>query len=158
LGGQQAGAQAAEEEKAGAQEAMRDYKFRAFHDGEMLIDAARIGNALYWNNGLYFDLLAFKRENPAILMQYTMLIDNNNVEIYEDDIVVKFGGYTSVVMQHLGAFGYWGFGGDFIVFASNYHFDWVNNKSMNIEVIGNIHENPELVPDSKKERRGVRTC
>lgn len=116
-----------------------------------MIDAARIGNALYWNNGLYFDLVAFKQEIPPILMQYTMLIDNNNVEIYEDDIVVKFGSYTSVVMQHLGAFGYWGFGEDFIVFASNYHFDWVNNKSMNIEVIGNIHENPELVPDSKKE-------
>jgi hypothetical protein len=126
-------------------------KFRAFHDGVMVQNAIRLRNALYWDDGKCFDLLAFIQKTPAILMQYTTLIDKNDVGIYKDDIIVKFGGYTSVVMQHLGAFGYWGFGGDFITFANNYHFDWVNNKSMKIEVIGNIHNNPKLVPDSKKE-------
>jgi uncharacterized phage protein (TIGR01671 family) len=88
--------------------------------------------------------------NPitGILMQYIGLRDNNGVEIYEGDIVAKFDFqdpyFRSAVVRHLGAFGYKD-SGDFIVFAANYHFNWVNGKSEKIAVIGNIYENYELI-------------
>ena len=129
-------------------EKMREYKYRAYFDGEMLFNAVRLNNALYWNEGQSFDLLAFKQKNPAILMEYTSLRDRCNTEIYEDDVVAKFDFespyFKSVVVRQLGAFGYIS-SGDFIAFASNYHFNWNNNQSDKILVIGNIHKSPELV-------------
>lgn len=128
---------------------MREYKYRAFFEGKMLRNAVRIRNALYWNDGKGFDLFAFKQENPAILMEYSTLRDTKNTEIYEDDIVAKFDFedpyYRSVVVRHLGAFGYYDEDSGFIAFASNYHFNWVNGKSDEIVVIGSIYENYELI-------------
>jgi uncharacterized phage protein (TIGR01671 family) len=126
---------------------MSEYKYRAYFDGEMLYNAVRLNNALYWNEGQSFDLLAFKQKKPAILMEHTSLRDKNNTEIYEADVVAKFDFespyFKSVVVRHLAAFGYVNCG-DFIAFASNYHFNWNNNQSNKILVIGNIHESPEL--------------
>ena len=125
-------------------------KFRAFREEEMVYNAVRLRNVLHWEDagGARFDLLAFVQYTPAILMQYTGLRDRNDVEIYEDDIVAKFAlqepYFRAVVKRHLGAFGYIGVGEEFITFAGNCHFDWVGGKSMKIEVLGNIHENPEI--------------
>ena len=93
--------------------------------------------------------------------QFVGLYDRNNTEIYEGDIIAKFDfanpNFRSVVVRHLGAFGYisdW----DFIAFATNYHFKWVDGKSGMVLVIGNIHDNPELFDDfikDKKEYEGI---
>lgn len=115
-------------------------KFRAWHDGEMLYNASKVGNALYWDDGDCFDLLAFKQETPPILMEYTTLRDINNVEICECDNVIKFGASFGMVVRHLGAFGYMWVGTEFIPLAANYNFDWVDGRSMKIEVVGNIYE------------------
>lgn len=62
-------------------------KFRAFYDGEMLYNASKVGNALYWDDGDYFDLLAFKYDTPPVMMQCIGYADINNIDIYEGDII-----------------------------------------------------------------------
>lgn len=115
-------------------------KFRAFHDGEIRYNASKVGNALYWDDGACLDLLAFKQETPAILMEYTTLRDINDVEICEDDNVIMFGTSLGKVVRHLGAFGYMWLGDIFIPFAANHNFDWVDGASTKIEVVGNVYE------------------
>jgi hypothetical protein len=120
---------------------MDEIKFRAWD---------RLNKEMYPNpfNGRIGELNdTFAHPGNWTYLQYTGLNDRNGMEIYEGDIVAKFDFqdpyFRSVVLRHLGAFGYLSYG-DFIAFASNYHFEWANGKSNTILVIGNIYENPEL--------------
>ena len=77
------------------------------------------------------------------LMQYTGLKDKNGVEIYEGDIVRKLKinnekEITGVVVYH------------HLEYTTNPTYDYKINSVLDytqeiIEVIGNIHENPELL-------------
>ena len=77
-----------------------------------------------------------------ILMQYTGLKDKNGKEIYEGDIVQGEKDFVKGVVQ-FNESGYWMVMGHHEL--SNF-FEW---DSINFEVIGNIHENPELMETKK---------
>lgn len=119
-------------------------KFRAFYDEMMVHNAAKVGNALYWNDGKCFDAFAFKQRNPAILMQCIGLKDMNNVDIYESDRVLVFGFGQGTVIWKVAAFGYMLHNGTFVSFWDNHNFNWTDDKSMEIKVVGNIYEDSEL--------------
>ncbi len=135
---------------------MRELKFRAY-DGEKMYDAMPIIDfKVYEINGI-------------ALMQYTGLKDKNGKEIFEGDIV------KTTVGRHL----WWylvttdsNFGGNNLYLITRYrnfrHIDvedeiewgdfFVNecrdtlteyNANKNLEVIGNIYENPELLKEKK---------
>ncbi|NFH34503.1 hypothetical protein FDC49_19395 [Clostridium sporogenes] len=74
-----------------------------------------------------------------IIMQYTGLKDKNGVEIYEGDIVKIVSKVTGLFTKGKVVQGY----GCFLV-----QYDWNTHllcEFHNIEVIGNIYANPELV-------------
>lgn len=137
---------------------MRDIKFRAWKsdgiDSEMFRDIAFID----WNRNLIG--LNYKLSKKAtrldkdcldsfVLEQYTGLLDNNGKEIYEGDIV-RYSeedgrSFTSPVTYQEE----W----DYPAFDIDFPKEWLiegnaisEGVSYNkIEVIGNIHENPELL-------------
>ena len=123
---------------------MRDIKFRAWMKKQwMAHDVFPVG-----------DTLAEMDDTPAmicllkdvILMQYTGLKDKDGVEIYEGDVLRQLGSENETVAE-----------GDvewLDMSLSGWYIDGDINDSLgdinynyDIEVIGNIHQNPELIGD-----------
>ena len=118
---------------------LREIKFRAW-DGERLRDVWSLG----WIDGEMDYISTPKHNGPAEefkLMQYTGLKDKNGREIYESDIVasVKYGKGYEVVYYSQGFWLRW------IAEGGKSPLWW---ESEDIEVIGNIYENPELLQKS----------
>jgi uncharacterized phage protein (TIGR01671 family) len=72
------------------------------------------------------------------VMQYTGLKDKNGKEIYEGD-VVNFEGITNYEIKFIR-------GGFAVDFKDGHRY---LGQFANPEIIGNIYENPELLPQSK---------
>lgn len=131
---------------------MREIKFRAWDTtNKKMIQVRQIiipdGNNEYGVQEIAVSGLKFGT-NPSHwliappLMQYTGLKDKNGKEIYEGDIVAHlvYGGNYKVVYS-----------------CDNTGYDLVNTNlrsmhltskcQVNIEVIGNIYENPELLEE-----------
>lgn len=134
----------------------RVIKFRAFINGKMLPIAilhntphpARVLDMDFSTNNVNATLMP----KETSVMQFTGLYDKNGNEIYEGDIVkaafmhhgnpgIEFTAYI-IYNEHIGSFriAYNSLGGgsqDEIYFRYQ------------VEVIGNIHENPELLKQTK---------
>lgn len=123
---------------------MRPIKFRAWHKKlkVMLPDVGvNKGEVLY--DGRWY------RKDEIVLMQYTGLKDRNGREIYEGDIVKLTNWIGSIGVVEWGRFA------KFIIDAecsnggifdfTNLIFEEVSNSIKNLEVIGNIYKNPEML-------------
>lgn len=119
---------------------MREIKFRAWFNGQMYDDA-------YINK---YTLRHWIDSIKCPVMQFTGMKDKNRREIYEGDILkitdpydegstvtdVYFTG-GGFIIQWDGAFN----GGD----ADLTTIGWAMDSDFTFEVIGNIHENPDLL-------------
>jgi uncharacterized phage protein (TIGR01671 family) len=115
----------------------REIKFRVWdkEEGMIYINSSTDTHVL---GGEYAYEIISSGEYPT--MQYTGLKDKNGVEVYEGDVVKVNGEYMEVYFKD----GYFGWGWEH---EGVYSFDPFGVEE--IEVIGNIYENPELVNFSK---------
>lgn len=120
----------------------REIKFRAWHK-----DARRNGEGSMLFPGDEFgtkhplDCCRYAQEGqPVELMQYTGLKDKNGVEIYEGDLIEHT---RSLDLPRVVKF----FEGAFIAAGSSVAGNALINYdcARTIEVVGNIHQNPELL-------------
>ena len=82
-----------------------------------------------------------ERNDDLILMQYTGLKDKNGLEIYEGDIVSYFTDSNSVIE--------WKNGGFIIKRVIDGAYDLMQMRIADVEVIGNIWENLELLEEQE---------
>lgn len=148
---------------------MREIKFRAWDKKQKRWANLQLSEMEFTRDGLLrvgetIEYGTHAEFNDFELMQFTGLLDKSGVEIYEGDVVKFEDDFTEIVDPELGgptyteyqlatvAFDCGGFG--IVVRNSSDYlnegfvtFDYVNRYigDTPIEVIGNIHENPELL-------------
>ena len=133
----------------------REIKFRALLKNEMYEDeyCCETHEMLYTSKDLansdlivYYEMRDKEIEDDVILMQYTGLKDKKGVEIYEGDIVRVDGdglglGFVEYHESYFRIFRPCVFSVNLCNHTSTNELDPKNN----VEVIGNIYENPELL-------------
>ncbi|MFA6281877.1 MAG: YopX family protein [Candidatus Omnitrophota bacterium] len=133
----------------------REIKFRAwdnnskFYVSQNNIKIFAEGSFEVWDE--INDVLAYNKDHIGsdfILMQYTGLKDKNGKEIYEGDIFRCWGrnGFVEQAASGLWILSFSEMDNDCVCLSSDY--DKSTNKLWRCkdeEIIGNIHENPELL-------------
>jgi len=123
---------------------MREIKFRAWDRAALKMspefnlfgEFTLLGAIHCWQDESKIEGSSLERLNDLEIMQYTGLKDKNGKEIYEGDVVESPFTGDPVQVVWCGAFAQFTFGGA--------EFN-VESSPNNIEVIGNIYENPELI-------------
>jgi hypothetical protein len=123
---------------------MREIKFRAWRPGSSNDMVYSDGNKVeITDTGISFYKLHYDHYDPLIgnathVMQFTGLHDRLGKEIYEGDIV-KAKDRLPFVIKELT----WLHGSEYE--ESCYGYDFQGDDNENVEIIGNIYENSELV-------------
>lgn len=123
---------------------MREIRFRAWHKASRrMFDVNAISKTTVeeLRNGVSF---RYYRDD-VVLMQYTGFKDKNGVEIYEGDVVGAFCDTQRFEIKYCKERG--GYFLDSVVLCGGAEPapECLGNLLDTVEVIGNVHDNPELV-------------
>ena len=122
---------------------MRDVKFRAWHKYEGMTTPYA-----YLNESNGFNQAHVSK--PVAVMQYTGMKDSSGADIYEDDLVrvtdsedpyVNWVGIVRYGVRGYPAFDL--YDNEYGTLSNEYNT--LTNDDLTLTVIGNIHENPELM-------------
>jgi uncharacterized phage protein (TIGR01671 family) len=116
---------------------MREIKFRAWHESNKVM--VNFDNAVLCRDVYQREFLAhlLNGDFGDVLMQFTGLKDENGIDIYEGDI---FGGFELEVLSWDNQYQ------RYCIKINNRRAGWLTEfKSKHRKVIGNIHQNPELL-------------
>lgn len=126
---------------------MREIKFRAWHKEKKIIGEVLgvdiLHKEIYFSNG-DVDCYGFSDFKYIELMEYTGLKDKNEKEIYEGDIVKLRNNHGIGVVKYYNEWG--AFVAENVKFKPSVVLG-MNYCKEDIEVIGNIYENPELIKE-----------
>lgn len=121
---------------------MREFKFR-FWSGKKMSGEMSLADLSYEGFPSHYENEHGDLNKNCVVMQFTGLHDKNGKEIYEGDIVAIPGAVSTygkgAVVEYRGAFGAQLDG------AGVRPWFLVNINEADIEIIGNIYENPELL-------------
>lgn len=123
---------------------MRQIKFRAWDDGKKkwidgMVGFSVVGEMMMMGEWAHVLSKYFPdRLNDIIIEQFTGLVDDNGKEIYEGD-VLRCGEYDLIYLVSFHK------RGAFIAHHFNNIDDFFFLDDMTFQIIGNIHENPELL-------------
>ena len=107
---------------------MRDIKFRAWNKETKCFFMWNLSFAFGGTGAIWGEV-----------QQYTGLKDKNGKEIYEGDILkMSWGNYLNGVVKFSEKYGYYSFN------SRTSEYDFIETQSDEYEIIGNIHENPDL--------------
>jgi uncharacterized phage protein (TIGR01671 family) len=139
---------------------MREIKFRAWcsthEENEMIYDYCFLNkdDNHFWAEDLTNDRPDV--DETLDVMQYTGVKDKNGKEIYEGDLLNCLGSTPDKpkVKKQIGKMIFSDFTRGFVILIKQnngwYHPRSMNYFDENLEVIGNIHENPELLEDNNE--------
>ena len=117
---------------------MHDVYHVYFNNGGIAVE----GTGVYIGNGWVTQENGFKHDCDVELMQYTGLKDKNGVEIYESDVVkFNFIGREEGTSEVKWEYGEW----NVTDFSEKVRISDNIHGAADIEVIGNIYQNPELL-------------
>ena len=142
----------------------REIKFRAWYK---ILERIIYDDELEFSSSIYKLAEALKDVSDGrILMQFTGLLDKNGKEIYEGDIIQwGYGECKECGQEHKKRSGevYWN---DFSACYQTSNGDYLisnrgntqlkgNGERDDLEIIGNIYENPELISNMKDNKTDV---
>ena len=120
---------------------MREIKFRAWD--KLNKEMFNVESINFQERQVYRDTVSYREFNDIEFMQYTGLKDKNNKEIYEGDIFHIGSKKILYVVEWIDC----GLKGRQIKNISWIGLDYWKDD---IEVIGNIYENPELIEEVRQ--------